>query len=171
MVNKEEIMKWVFMAIMFTFCVGVGYFFSLKYKRRQNFYSSLIMFAQKLDVEINFSRERLKKLIEDMDEKNKKYLFGLDKNFLAYLSGNLELKQADLFRNITFLKNEEKETIFLFFKSLGRSDVLGQSKEIANFSKRFDDSLTKCSTENKKYGSLCFKLGIVAGLFLIVIML
>ena len=98
-------MKWVFMAIMFTFCVGVGYFFSLKYKRRQNFYSSLIMFAQKLDVEINFSRERLKKLIEDMDEKNKKYLFGLDKNFLAYLSGNLELKQAELFKNITFLKN------------------------------------------------------------------
>ena len=164
-------MKWIIMAVLFVFCVAIGFFMSLKYKRRENFYSALIMFAQKLDVEINFSRERLKKLIEDMDEKNKKNLFGLDKNFLAYLGGSAELSQSELFKNIQFLKPEEKETVFLFFRSLGRSDVLGQSKEIANFSKRFDDSLGKCSAENKKYGSLCVKLGVVAGLFLLVIML
>ncbi len=164
-------MKWIIMAVLFVFCVAIGFFMSLKYKRRENFYSALIMFAQKLDVEINFSRERLKKLIEDMDEKNKKNLFGLDKNFLAYLGGSAELSQSELFKNIQFLKPEEKETVFLFFRSLGRSDVLGQSKEIANFSKRFDDSLGKCAAENKKYGSLCVKLGVVAGLFLLVIML
>ena len=164
-------MKWVLIIIMFLGCVGLGWFFSMKYKKREAFFSSLIMFAQKLDVEINFSRERLKKLIETMDEKSKKNLFGIDKNFLTYLDGSSELSHEALFKNIQFLKSEEKETIFLFFKSLGRTDVLSQSKEIANFSKRFDENLATCANENKKYGSLCFKLGIIAGLFVLVVLI
>ncbi len=164
-------MKWIILAALFIACVTVGYVFSIKYKRRVQFYSALILFAQKLDVEINFSRERLKKLIEGMDEKTKKSLFGLDKNFLSYLEGTEELSEEKLFKNCPLLKSEEKEMVFLFFKSLGRSDVLGQTKEIQNFLKRFDDSLSKCAAENKKYGSLCFKLGIIAGLFAIVILI
>lgn len=164
-------MKWVIIAILFGICVAIGYLFSMKYKKRVQFYTALIMFAQKLDVEINFSRERLKKLIEGMDEKTKRNLFGLDKNFLNYLSGSEELTQEALFKNCPVLKPEEKEMVFLFFKSLGRSDVLGQSKEIQNFVKRFDENLTKCANENKKYGSLSLKLGFIAGLFIVVILL
>ena len=122
-------------------------------------------------MEINFSRGPLKKLIEGMDEKTKRNLFGLDKNFLNYLSGSEELTQEALFKNCPVLKPEEKEMVFLFFKSLGRSDVLGQSKEILNFVKRFDENLTKCASENKKYGSLSLKLGFIAGLFIVVILL
>ena len=111
-------MKWVIIAILFGICVAIGYLFSMKYKKRVQFYTALIMFAQKLDVEINFSRERLKKLIEGMDEKTKRNLFGLDKNFLNYLSGSEELTQEALFKNCPVLKPEEKEMVFLFFKSL-----------------------------------------------------
>ena len=78
-------MKWVIIGVLFSLCVAIGYIFSIKYRRREQFYSALIMFAQKLDVEINFSRQRLKKLIADIDEKTKRNLFGLDKNFLHYL--------------------------------------------------------------------------------------
>ena len=120
-------MKWIIMGVLFCVCVGVGYLFSMKFKKRVQFYSALIMLAQKLDVEINFSRERLKKLIESVDDKTR--------------------------------------------KNLGRSDVTGQTKEIQNFLKRFDDNLAKCATENKKYGSLCIKLGIIAGLFMVVILI
>ncbi len=162
-------MKWIVLAVMFCLSVMVGIMFSAKYKKRELFYSALIMFAQKLDVEISFSRERLKNLINNMDEKTKKNLFGLDKNFLTYLDGKEELSMEKLFKNCPVLKNDEKETVFLFFKSLGRSDALGQSKEIQNFIKRFDENLSKCASENKKYGSLCFKLGIIVGLFMIVV--
>lgn len=164
-------MKWILMAIVFTCCVVVGYIFSIKYKKRMLFFSSLVMFAQKLDVEINYSRERLKILIEGIDEKGKKNLLGIDKNFLAYLAGSEELSQEVLFKNISILKNDEKEVVYLFFKSLGRSDVIGQSKEIQSYIKRFEDSSTSAIAENKKYGSLCFKLGIVAGLLAIILLI
>lgn len=164
-------MKWIIIAILFCVCVAIGYIFSTKYKKRVQFYSSLILLAQKLDVEINFSRERLKTLIESIDEKTKKNLFCVDKNFVAYLGSESELDMNKLLEKCSFLKNDEKEMVFLFFKNLGRSDVTGQTKEIQNFLKRFDDNLTKCAAENKKYGSLCLKLGFIVGLFLAVILI
>ena len=164
-------MKWIIMGVLFCVCAGVGYLFSMKFKKRVQFYSALIMLAQKLDVEINFSRERLKKLIESVDDKTRKNLFEVDKNFISYLDSEGELDMNKLLAKCTFLKNDEKEMVYLFFKNLGRSDVTGQTKEIQNFLKRFDDNLAKCTTENKKYGSLCIKLGIIAGLFMAVILI
>lgn len=164
-------MKWILIAILFSICVAIGYAFSAKYKKRMLFYSALILLAQKLDVEINFSRERLKKLIESVDEKTKKNLCGVDRNFSLYLDSESGLDSDKLFEKCSFLKPDEKEMVFLFFKNLGRSDIAGQTKEIQNFLKRFDDNLIKCTAENKKYGALCLKLGVIAGLFLAVILI
>ena len=89
-------MKWIVIVLLFTISVFLGYMFSSKYKKRMSFFSSLILLAQKLDVEINFSRERLKKLIENFDTKSKQNLLEVDKNFLTYLDNGGELKQEKL---------------------------------------------------------------------------
>jgi stage III sporulation protein AB len=145
--------------------------FSLKYKKRQRFFSSLIMLAEKLDVEINYSRERLKILIEDFDEKQKKNLLGLDANYLKYLSGEVEFNNENLFKNLSILRPSEKDLIFIFFKSLGRTDVVNQSKEIKSYVKRFEEYSKSSDIENKKFGSLCTKLGVVVGLLLVVLLI
>ena len=77
--------------------------------------------------------------------------------------------KESLFKNINFLKNDEKDVIFMFFKSLGRSDVDSQSKEIKNYQTRFESFSSTANNDNKKYGALSIKLGIIAGLFLIVL--
>lgn len=164
-------MKYVLLGIMFGVCVFVGYLFSLKYKKRQKFFSALIMLAEKLDVEINYSRDRLKKLISEFDEAHKKNLLSVEQNFIDYLDGKCELTSENLFKNVTILKASEKDSLFIFFKNLGRSDVENQSKEIKNYIKRFEEMSKTSDVENKKYGSLSLKLGIVAGLFLIVILI
>lgn len=164
-------MKYVLLGIMFGVCVFVGYLFSLKYKKRQKFFSALIMLAEKLDVEINYSRDRLKKLISEFDEAHKKNLLSVEQNFIDYLDGKCELTSENLFKNVTILKASEKDSLFIFFKNLGRSDVENQTKEIKNYIKRFEEMSKTSDVENKKYGSLSLKLGIVAGLFLIVILI
>jgi len=163
--------KYVLLGMLFCVCVFVGYMFSLKYKRRQRFFSSIILFAEKLDVEINYSRERLKKLILEFDVSQKKNLCGIDENYIDYLDGKGELTSASLFKNISILKASEKDLLLLFFKNLGRSDVENQSKEIKGYIKRFETLSSASDTENKKYGSLCTKFGIIAGLFLVVILI
>ena len=68
------------------------------------------------------------------------------------------------------LKNDEKDLVFMFFKALGRRDVENQTKELQGFVSRFSEVKTKCDAEQKKYGALSIKLGVVAGLFWAVIM-
>lgn len=164
-------MKIILLVMLFGVCVFVGFLFSLKYKKRQKFFSSLIMFAEKLNVEINYSRERLKKLIEEFDQSQRKNLLGVDQNYIDFLEGKNNFTAEGLFKNISILKPSEKDLIFLFFKNLGRSDVENQTKEINSYVKRFEQQSEVCDIENKKYGSLCTKFGIIVGLFLVVILI
>lgn len=164
-------MKYALIVLVFCVCVFVGYIFSVKYLKRKRFFNSLIIFADKLSLEINFSRERLKVLMQNFDTTNKKNLLGIDEKFVDYLDKKCELTYEEIFKKADVLKPDEKDFILLFFKTLGRSDVENQTKEIQSFVARFSDIKTQCDQEQKKYGALSIKLGVVAGLFWAVIML
>lgn len=163
-------MKWLLIAIVFIVCVVIGFIFSLKYRRRANFFKALILLSQKLDIGINFSRERLQNLFKDLDQEIKKDLLNLQDNFVLYLQEGGELTSEKLFKGINILKDNEKDVILMFFKMLGRSDVESQSKEIKNFELRFGELSTKANEENKKYGSLSIKMGLILGLMSAVIL-
>ena len=52
-------MRYILIAVLFVVSLVVGYIFYSKYDKRKKFFTALIMLAEKLSVEINFSRERL----------------------------------------------------------------------------------------------------------------
>ncbi len=164
-------MKYLIILILFCISVGVGYFFSLKYLKRKRFWGALINLADKLSLEINFSRERLKVLFSSFDGNTKKYLLGIDEGFVDFLDKKCELTQENIFKNASVLKPEEKDFVLLFLKTLGRSDVENQTREIQNYCIRFGEIKAQCDTEQKKYGSLSVKLGVVVGLFIAIIMI
>ena len=162
-------MKYLVLIILVFISTYVGYVFSKKYKQRANFFMALIGLCQKFDVEINYSRERVKNIFNNLDDKLKKKLCGLDVNYVYCIENKVPLESSQLFKDITFLKDSEKDIILPFFKSLGRSDVESQSKEIKNYQNRFEQLSSISLQENKKYGSLSIKLGIIFGLFIAVI--
>lgn len=163
-------MKYALIVVVFCICTYVGYLFSIKYSKRKKFFSALISLADKLSLDINFSRERLKVLIENFDSKQRKDLLGVDVAFLNYLDKKGELTIDMLFKKAEVLKTDEKDAVLLFFKTLGRSDVENQTKEIGSFISKFSEIKATCDQEQKKYGGLSLKLGVVAGLFCAVIM-
>lgn len=162
-------MKYILLIALLIVCVLIGYIFSRKYSTRANFFKAIISLCQKFDIEINYSRERLKNIFLNLDENIKKDLKGIDKNYLSFIDKETPLDKNSLFIGINFLKEEEKDVLFNFFRVLGRSDVESQSREIKNFLKRFEELSQTAITENKKYGSLSIKLGVIAGLVLIVL--
>ncbi len=164
-------MKYVILILLVVLCTFIGFIFSKKYSVRANFYQALLYLCQKFDIEINYSRERLKNIFLGLDDKNKSALRGIDKNYIAFIDKEAPLDKNNLFKGINFLKDNEKDLIFTFFKSLGRSDVDSQSKEIKNFQSRFEELTSKTNAENKKYGSLSIKLGLICGLVLVVILI
>ncbi len=162
-------MKIVILILIALICVLIGYIVSKKYRVRANFFQALLYLCQKFDIEINYSRERVKNIFLNLDDKYKKDLKGIDINYISFLDKQVPLDKDNLFKNITFLKENEKEMIFSFFKTLGRSDVDSQSKEIKNFQTRFGELAKDVNSDYKKYGSLSIKLGIITGLLIIVI--
>ncbi len=163
--------KYILIVFLFCLCCGVGYVFSIKYQKRKKFYGSLISLADKLSLEINFSRERLKVLLENFDKNSKQHLLGIDENFERYLDKSCELTNEEIFKKADCLKQDEKDQILLFLKTLGRSDVENQTKEIQGFVERFKQTKAKCDEEQKKFGSLSVKLGVIAGLFCVIILI
>jgi len=161
-------MKFIIIALLCFTALYIGYFFSRKYRQRNQFFQAIVMLCQKFDVEINYSKERMKNIFINLDGKLKSKLFGIDNNFLAFLNQEDLLTKELLFKHISFLKEDEKDILFMFFKSLGRSDLDSQSKEIKNFLSRFESILQSTESENKKYSSLSIKLGIIASLFIII---
>ena len=164
-------MRYILIAVLFVVSLVVGYIFYNKYDKRKKFFTALIMLAEKLSVEINFSRERLKVLIENFDKNTRQNLLGVDEGFLSYLDRKEELDEKVIFKKADVLKREEKDFILLFLKTLGRSDVENQTKEIASFSSRFQEMKGKCDVEYKKYGMLSLKLSLIAGLFFVIILI
>ncbi len=164
-------MKYVLIVIVFCACVWVGHIISNRFSKRKKFFASIIAFADKLAVEINFSRERLRVLIENFDTSNRKNMIGIDQKFLDYLDKKCELTSEEIFQKNDLLKPDEKDFVLLFLKTLGRSDVENQTKEIQSFISRFNEIKAQCDVEHKKYGSLSLKLGIIAGLFCAIIMI
>lgn len=163
-------MKYALILILFCVCCGVGYVMSQKFSKRKKFFDTLIILAEKLSLEINFSRERLQVLMNNFDENSKKNLLGIDQKFSDFLDKKCDLDMS-IFKNADCLKPDEKESVLLFLKTLGRSDVENQTKEIANFVSRFAEVKKVCDAEQKKYGSLCIKLGVIAGIFLAIIII
>ncbi len=163
-------MKYALILLVFIACVAVGFIVSNRFTKRKKFWTSLIAFADKIAIEINFSRERLRVLIENFDTANRKNLLGIDIKFIEYLDKKSELTTDFLFDKNELLKPDEKDLVLLFFKTLGRSDVENQTKEIKSFSERFNELKMQSDNEQKKYGALSMKLGIIAGLFCAIIM-
>lgn len=164
-------MKFLLLIILISVCLLVGGKFYFKYKKRFLFFEALVYLCQKFDVEIAFSRQRVQSIVSSLDEKLKNNLCGLDENFLNCISSENLIEKEKLFSNINFLTDDEQNTIFLFFKSLGRSDMENQLKEIKNFENKFSAFQTQSNNDYKKYGKLSLKLSVIASLMIIVIFL
>ena len=163
-------MKYLVIAVLFLTCIFVGFIISQKYRKRANFFKALVLVCQKLNVEISYSREKLKNLLSNFDSQTKSSLCGITENYLGFIDKEAPLDKSTLFKGIIFLKEDEKDAILLFFKTLGRSDVESQSKELKNFEKRFEEYVSSTTLDNKKYGSMSIKLGVMAGLAVAIIL-
>lgn len=162
-------MKFVLVCVLGCIAIMTGYIFSKKYSKRAKFFQALVSICHKFEIEICYSRERLKNLFLSLDDKQKNALCGIDKNFCDFLENKNSLEKDTLFAGINFLKENEKDVLFLFFKSLGRSDVQSQSKEIKQFQKNFETFSSSATSDNKKFGSLSIKMGIVCALLIAVL--
>mgnify|MGYP004514837339 CR=1 FL=1 len=70
---------------------------------------------------------------------------------------------------LNILKTNEKEKICSFFDSLGKSNQQEQIAQIENFKNDFMAELSSAKDDNKKYGTVSLKLGMLLSLAVFII--
>lgn len=129
-------------------------------------------FSSKLVVEINFAKNNLKEIIKSSIGNYGGEFKRILQRFLNYLGSDAKVfTKEELFEKNTFLSAEEMQTIFLFFKGLGRYDAENQIKEIEEFKLKFDEMRLQANSDNKKYGGLYVKLGLMFGIMLAILLI
>lgn len=165
-------MKFILVGVVL---VGMGYIgFGLArfYRRRKRFFADLILFCEKLCVDISFSKETLKTIVSSNLTNFSKDFKNVLERYLDFLSlKSSEVTPNLLFKSSTLLSKEEQENIALFFKSLGRLDASNQVADINNFKNKFLNFQSNADEENKKFGSLSLKLMLLFGALVVIILI
>ncbi|MDD4815811.1 MAG: hypothetical protein PHQ62_01555 [Clostridia bacterium] len=163
-------MKYVILVIVVILCGYIGYGLSSYYTNRTKFFKNLELLFEKLNLEINFSQSKLIQIMQNFSTQNKE-VKKLISNFVNCLEYDLEIKTDVLFKDIKILNNEEKNVINIFFLSLGKFDVINQTKQLQGQKEQLNLLYKTAEQEAKKFAPLYLKMGIIAGLLLALLLL
>ena len=149
--------------IIFSFSL-IGYKLASFYITRKKFFSSLEILISNLEVDVTFSKDKLKTIIErNSNNINSNELTSVCSNICTSLNNKQKLDDS-IFNDINILRKNEKELLTNFFSSLGKYDAYSQSKEIKSYQARINEFYIQANEECKKYAGLFIKLGAIIGL-------
>ena len=140
-------------------CMAAAYLFTRKYKLRRAFFYDLDLFNERLVNEVSYTRVPLPVFVE-------KYTFGGD--FKKMLDG----KKGDFGRenySFSYLTCEERKFLSDYFLLVGRSDAASQRTYLSAVRGEIGERRRAAEDAYKKYFALYMKLGFLAGLILIIL--
>lgn len=151
--------------ISLAFCCFMGFRFSAKYIKREQFFRDVCAFLSQLTGQIGFLKKPLAEIIAE-SEKAYESAFGdiLTKYRKLLISG--EAANLESVRQVvkhSLLKKEESELLGRLFEGLGKSDSEYQLMLIEEYKRRFSDLLGGSAEEKKKYSAMYKKLGAILG--------
>ena len=153
--------------IIFTGYIGYG--MSKYYLQRSHFFCALKMFVNDLKIDINFTERKLTDILSTLKYSCKEVNL-LITNYTHAININNVTKE-NLFIGIEFLSTEEKATIHQFFYSLGKLDVYNQIEMLNAFESLVFNYHDVSKVESKKYGALYTKLGVILGIFILILLI
>lgn len=148
----------------------IGVLIKRRYAKRVEFFKSASDFIGVLTTELSMRKTPVPEIIQ-------KFLQGRNGEFETALRAwqtsakNGETRIAAFEKNvIPLLKTEEKKELFDFFDGMGKTMLDEQLAHAAYYAKRFEQAKTKCEEENKRLGGTCFKLCVLLGLAVLLIL-
>lgn len=166
-----EILRLVAGGLLALICCYGGVLIKRHYADREKFYAEAEAFATYLASELGFRKTPLPVLIEQFSEARKGAFAGVMKRFGAALSlGVAQDKAATEAAESAKLKADEKKQLKEFLSSLGKTTLADQLDGAERAKAEFAAKRTKCADESKKLGGMYFKLAVLIGIALIVVL-
>lgn len=165
----SDILRLVAGGLLALICCYVGILIKKRYKEREKYYARALAFANTLSSEISLQKTPIPTIAQKfvgsemgefertIEESMRLLSMGEGDKIAESIGGNL-------------LKTEEKTEMASFISGLGKTTVEDQVAMIRGYEKIFEDKRAKCAKECKNMGSMYFKLCVLLGLALILIL-
>jgi len=165
-------MKWILSGVIIIACLYIGIGISSYYKKRENLFTEIGIFCNKLKSDINFSHKTVLEILSEITPTFKSPL----RDILFQYKKMIEKGEFTNFSNLkiiksAYLRQNEIDMIVQFLSQLGKSDASNQSAIISSFENNFKIYKDECNLEKKKYSSLYIKLSLLIGVFICIILL
>ena len=141
-------LKVLLCVLLFVLCVGCAFWLTRKYRKRKDFFYNLDLFNERLLNEVSYTRIPLPAFAE-------KYEFTGD--FRKMLEDKKDDFQAEKYE-------------FEYFRMVGGGDAASQKTYLSALRKEIEDQRRASDEVYKRYFSLYLKLGVLAGLVLIILL-
>lgn len=152
-------LKFLLCALMFSLCVGCAYWLTRRYKKRKDFFYNLDLFNERLVNEVSYTKIPLPAFAE-------KYEFTGD--FKKMLTDKKDDFQAEKY-DFEYLTEDEKKFLCDYFRMVGGSDAASQKTYLSALRKEIEERRRTSEDIYKKYFALYLKLGFLAGLVLVIL--
>ena len=159
------VLKVLIAAAGFAVCAYGGYRYSQRYVLRERYFAELLEFCAGLCADIGFIRLSLYDILEKYSGCFKSFLSVQLAGVSTLLDDNKAIEETELKEYVQkgFLSDGEYGAVLRFFNVLGKSDADNQAATIDSFKAVFQKYHDDAVSSKKKYSSLYWKLGLLAG--------
>lgn len=151
--------KFALCGLVVAFCVLIGYVAGEKYRTRKKFFTALADFNGRYLAELAYSRKPLAEFLASCNYKGE------------FRKVAEAVSRREPLPKLPFLTKDETETLDAYVSMLGRGDSYSQSGFFSAQKEALEKSRAQAEREAKTRGELYLKLGFLAGLALIILML
>ncbi len=149
-------LKLMLSAVIIAFCTFMGYLAASKYRSRRKFFTQMTTFNERYLNELTFSRRAIKDLIGETRENGDFYEL---------------LEKKDVQSLPQYLSEQEKKECVDYLKMLGAGDSASQKGYFSAKKKSLESKKAESEKAAKDRGELYVKLGLLAGLAFVILIL
>lgn len=141
------------------------------YKNRHEIYADLCAFITLLKSEISYLKTPLKTVIKEFAEGKKTHMATALCQYAEDLDrGKVEANYAETL-DLSPLNLKEKQGVAKLLRSLGKLPMREQLGELQNFEVKFVEKEKKTAEESKRLGGMYFKLCLLLGIALMIVVI
>lgn len=147
----------------------VGLQIKRRYAEREKFYADMTEFCAVLKSDVGYTKKPLPAVISDFCEGRKGECAALLTAYVAELKTKGTFKRDVKEWDVAHLKLEEKKSLLNFLNGLGKTALAEQLALGAKGEAEFGAAREKCVEETKRLGGMYFKLLVLLGIALLII--
>ena len=165
--NLIKVLLGVAIIIFFGFC---GYLLARKYRKRKLFFEQFQIFNERFLGEVTYCRRPILEFLTKFTYKGEFALLLAD--YMRAIGGErINLGEFLQYSDYDFLKTEDKAFLNDYLSMLGRSDSTSQKSYISSAGHEIEARKNDAQSEYKKRGDLYLKLGLLLGLFILILLI